>query len=146
MAHVQTHDYGNVADKTCKSSGALFTSDSLFAARGIHVIITSIHTVPQGQDRHGGTERQRDVEKVEGQGRWTAGQDLLEEDPVLPEASARCQQSPSSGQNQKRSGTRGDNIKGQIYIKHCWEMSAHVGKGRRAEGGRRDREAGKGHR
>lgn len=34
------------------------------------------------------------------------------------------------------SGTCGDNIKGQIYIKYCWEMSTHVGKGRRAEGGR----------
>lgn len=33
------------------------------------------------------------------------------------------------------SGTSSDNIKGQIYIKHCWEMSTHVGKGRRAERG-----------
>lgn len=31
------------------------------------------------------------------------------------------------------SGTHSDNIKGQIYIKHCWEMSARKGKGRRAE-------------
>lgn len=30
------------------------------------------------------------------------------------------------------SGTRSDNIKGQIYIKYCWEMSTHVGKGCRA--------------
>lgn len=31
------------------------------------------------------------------------------------------------------SGTCSDNIKGQIYIKHCWEMSTQVGKGRRAQ-------------
>lgn len=31
------------------------------------------------------------------------------------------------------SGTCSDNIKGQIYIKHCWEMLTHVGKGCWAE-------------
>lgn len=40
------------------------------------------------------------------------------------------------------SRTSSDNIKGQIYIKHCWEMSTHAGKGRRAEK-RREEERGR---
>lgn len=36
-------------------------------------------------------------------------------------------------------GTHSDNIKGQIYIKHCWEMSTNIGNGCRAES-QRDQE------
>ena len=67
MAYVQLHDYGNLEDKTLKRSTALFSFDSSFMLRAIHVVITSIHIVPKGQrqrQRHRERERRRDIGKV----------------------------------------------------------------------------------
>lgn len=59
MSYVHPCNNGNLEDETRKSSGALFRSDSFFVVWAIHVVITSVHTVPYGERAVKGRENVR---------------------------------------------------------------------------------------